>query len=200
MYKAISCTCENFRKLHFINPISCRVKYLLSILYSHLKLKALVDLEKFQVIFFSIVQKTTTQNSEICTSTHDFTHKSKIQSHSCQVSRIGRETHGFSNSLTVSRSMDEISRILANLTNFSLSTINLDNLCNFKCQECQFQPILEVSFSKFSGGACPQTPLEGLKKLFSPLHGSKNFFRSKFYSCQFQKVDNYAELLYHFWV
>ena len=51
--------------------------------------------------------------------------------HSCQVSRIGRETHGFSNSLTVSRSMDEISQILANLTNFSLSTINPDNLCNF---------------------------------------------------------------------
>ena len=27
----------------------------------------------------------------------------------------------------------------------------------------QFQPILRVIFSKFPGGACPQTPLEALK-------------------------------------
>ena len=72
----------------------------------------------------------------------------------------------YTNFRTVSRSMDKISWILANLTNFSLSTINLDNLCNFKCQERQFQPIFEVSFSKMS----------------------------KSHSCQFQKVDNYARV------
>ena len=30
-------------------------------------------------------------------------------------------------------------------------------------------------FSKFSGGACPWTPLEGVKKIFDPLHTSRFF-------------------------
>ena len=41
----------------------------------------------------------------------------------------------------------------------------------------RFQPILNTIFSKFSGGACPRTPLEGLKKFFLAPLGSKNFFR-----------------------
>ena len=32
-----------------------------------------------------------------------------------------------------------------------------------KFSEMQFQPIWSASFSKFSGGACPQTPLAGQK-------------------------------------
>ena len=40
----------------------------------------------------------------------------------------------------------------------------------------RFQPILNTIFSKFSGGACLRTPLEGLKHFFSPPRGSKIFF------------------------
>ena len=44
----------------------------------------------------------------------------------------------------------------------------------------RFQPILNTIFSNFSGGACPRTPLEGLKIFFSPLCGSKIFFKIDF--------------------
>ena len=57
-----------------------------------------------------------------------------------------------------------------NLTNFSLLMIILANFSvnhNFKCLQ-EHQPwILEACFSKFSGGVCPQTPLESLVKPFS---------------------------------
>ena len=45
-------------------------------------------------------------------------------------------------------------------------------------QESQFQPVLKTLFSKFSGGAFPQTPLEWSKKFFAPLRGS-NFFLAR---------------------
>ena len=111
--------------------------------------------------------------------------------HSCQVSRIGREIHGFSNSLTVSRSVDEISRILANLTNFSLSTINLDNLCNFKCQEASISANLGGIIFKIFRGSMVWPPRRPKNFLFAASR-LKKFFRSKSHSCQFQKVDNYA--------
>ena len=41
----------------------------------------------------------------------------------------------------------------------------------------RFQPILNTIFSKFSGGACPRTPLEGLKTFLLAAAWLKNFFR-----------------------
>ena len=44
----------------------------------------------------------------------------------------------------------------------------------------QFQPILNTIFPKFSGGACPRTPLEGLKNFFLAAALLKNFFKIYF--------------------
>ena len=41
----------------------------------------------------------------------------------------------------------------------------------------QSQPISEVQFSKFPGGACPQTPHRRQNKLFLPLRGDQTSFR-----------------------
>ena len=45
---------------------------------------------------------------------------------------------------------------------------------HFQMSEMHFQ-MISGNTSSFSGGACPQTCLEGRKKFFSLLHASKNF-------------------------
>ena len=59
---------------------------------------------------------------------------------------------------------------------FYLTTI-LRNQWRLLMSRNAIQPILNTIFSKISGGARSRTPLEGRKTLFSPLRGSKNFFR-----------------------
>ena len=58
-----------------------------------------------------------------------------------------------------------------------------------------FQQILNTIFSKFSWEACPRTPQEGLKKLFSTPRGSKIFRRIDF--PQKQKILDRTLMTFH---
>ena len=52
----------------------------------------------------------------------------------------------------------------------------------------RFQPILNTIFSKFSGGACPRTPLEGLKNFFLAAAWLKKFFSGSTLPSPKQKI------------
>ena len=47
-------------------------------------------------------------------------------------------------------------------------------------QKCIFSQSWTLSFQNFSGQHGSRPPLEGLKKLFSPLHGTKKFLKINF--------------------